>query len=178
MGIVYTANYNSPGQTVISGEIAALGAAMQLAVAEGAKRVIRLAVSIAAHSPVMQRAGEQFTEALSRINLTDARIPLVANVTGQAITSAADVRLELEQQITKSVRWAQSCQRDGRAGSQHLRRGRPGTGALGAGQARESRGDDAMSIGDLKSLTDPRADATAARRAAPSRSALPAQQPV
>jgi [acyl-carrier-protein] S-malonyltransferase len=107
-GIVCPANYNSPGQTVISGDLAALSAAMQLAVAEGARRAVRLAVSIAAHSPLMQRAAEQFAEALARFSLADATVPIISNVTAQAISTADDIRAELAVQICRSVRWAQS----------------------------------------------------------------------
>ena len=175
LGIVYPANYNSPGQTVISGEIAALGAAMQMALAEGAKRVIRLAVSIAAHSPVMQRAGEQFAEALARINLADARIPLVGNVTGQVISSAADIRLELEQQITKSVRWAQSV-------TEMMGQGVNTFVEVGPGQVlsglvkRVNREVTALSIGDLKSLTA-HAPVLLPREEPPQPDSDPAQQP-
>jgi [acyl-carrier-protein] S-malonyltransferase len=175
VGIVYPANYNSPGQTVISGEIAALGAAMQMAVAEGARKVIRLAVSIAAHSPVMQRAGEQFSDALSRINLSDARIPLVANVTGQAITSAADVRVELERQITNSVRWAQSVTEMVSQGVNTFVEVGPGQVLTGLVK-RVNREVTTLSIGDLRSLTTnaqlllPREEASAPEQG-------PAEQP-
>ena len=151
LGIVYPANYNSPGQTVISGELSALAAATQLAVAEGARKVIRLAVSIAAHSPVMQRASEQFTRTLATINLADARIPLVANVSAQAITSAADVRLELEQQLTRSVRWAQSV-------SEMISTGATTFIEVGPGQVlsglvkRVNREVTTLNVGDLKTL--------------------------
>ena len=107
-GIVCPANFNSPNQIVISGELAALTAAMQLAVAQGARRVIRLAVSIASHSPVMQRAAEQFSVVLQRIGLYDPIVPVVSNVTAQALTSAEEIRLELARQITASVHWTQS----------------------------------------------------------------------
>ena len=107
-GIVHPANYNSPGQTVISGEIAALTAAIELAVERGARKVVRLAISIASHSPLMDDVSGRFAHALDQIGLRDARVPVVANLSARAITSAEDIRRELVEQITGSVRWSQS----------------------------------------------------------------------
>src|SRR3954469_22725244 len=83
-GTLVIANSNSPVQTVISGEVAALLKAMDLARQEGAAKVARLAVSIASHSPLMQQAGTQLAYILENIKLTDPIVPLVANITGQA----------------------------------------------------------------------------------------------
>jgi [acyl-carrier-protein] S-malonyltransferase len=107
-GVVVIANSNSPIQTVISGEIAALLKAMELAKDEGAARVARLAVSIASHSPLMQQAGEQLNQVLSNIHLTDPIVPLVANITGNLLTTAEDVKRELSQQLCKPVAWVAS----------------------------------------------------------------------
>ena len=107
-GIVRPANYNSPGQTVISGELAALTAAIELAVERGARKVVRLAISIASHSPVMRIAGEHFSHAVALVGLTDAKVPVIANMSAKAITSTEDIRRELIDQITGSVRWSQS----------------------------------------------------------------------
>ncbi len=107
-GVVVIANSNSPIQTVISGEIAALLKAMELAKTEGAARVARLAVSIASHSPLMQQAGEQLNQVLSNIHLTDPIVPLVANITGNLLTTAEDVKRELSQQLCKPVAWVAS----------------------------------------------------------------------
>lgn len=107
-GVVVIANSNTPIQTVISGEIAALLKAMELAKDEGAARVARLAVSIASHSPLMQQAGEQLTQILSNIHLTDPIVPLVANITGNLLTTAEEVKRELSQQICKPVAWVAS----------------------------------------------------------------------
>ncbi len=105
IGIVSPANYNTPTQTVISGELAALSAAIELAVANGAHKVVRLAVSIAAHSPVMRRASEQFAEVISRIRLQDAVIPVVSDISARALVSAEEIRTELARQLYSSVRW-------------------------------------------------------------------------
>jgi [acyl-carrier-protein] S-malonyltransferase len=104
-GIVCAANYNSPSQTVISGELAALSAAIELAIANGAHRVVRLAVSIAAHSPLMQRASEQFSEAIARFRLQDAYVPVVSDISARVMTSAEEIRAELARQLYTSVRW-------------------------------------------------------------------------
>lgn len=108
LGIVCPANYNTPSQTVISGELAALSAAIELAVASGAQRVTRLAVSIAAHSPVMQRASEQFNEVVNRLHLHDAVIPVVSDISARIMTSADDIRTELTRQLYSSVCWTET----------------------------------------------------------------------
>lgn len=107
-GLVVIANSNSPVQTVISGEIAALLKAMELAKNEGAAKVARLAVSIASHSPLMQQAGAQLSQLIGNINLVDPLVPLVANITGQALTTAEDIKRELSDQLCKPVAWVAS----------------------------------------------------------------------
>jgi [acyl-carrier-protein] S-malonyltransferase len=107
-GTVVIANSNSPLQTVISGEIEALLKAMDLARQEGAAKVARLAVSIASHSPLMQQAGTQLSLFLEGIKLVDPLIPLVANITGQALTTAEDIKRELADQLCKPVAWVAS----------------------------------------------------------------------
>ncbi|MGH2457730.1 MAG: ACP S-malonyltransferase, partial [Chloroflexota bacterium] len=104
-GIVCAANYNTPTQTVISGELAALSAAIELAVANGAQRVIRLAVSIAAHSPLMQRASDQFSEVIGLLRWQDAYIPIVSDISARVLVSADEIRTELSRQLYSSVRW-------------------------------------------------------------------------
>jgi len=107
-GVVHPANYNSPGQTVISGELAALTAAIELAVERGARKVVRLAISIASHSPLMRHTSENFSRAIDSVRLGDAAVPVVANISARAISSAEDIRRELIEQITGRVRWSQS----------------------------------------------------------------------
>jgi [acyl-carrier-protein] S-malonyltransferase len=107
-GVVVIANSNSPVQTVISGEIQALLKAMELAKNEGAARVARLAVSIASHSPLMQQAGVQLSQVISNIKLTDPLVPLVANITGQVLTTAEDIKHELSDQLCTPVAWVAS----------------------------------------------------------------------
>ena len=108
--IVQIANYNSPGQIVISGHKEALGRAMELSKERGARRVIPLAVSIASHSPLMQPAAEAFASIVSQVDFHQPRVPVVANVTATPITTIAEIREELVEQLTSTVRWVESVQ--------------------------------------------------------------------
>ncbi len=106
---VQVANDNSPGQIVISGDNAALEKAMELAKARGAKRVIRLQVSIAAHSQLMAQAARSFRRALDGIAFAPPQTPLIGNVYARPI-EVIDIRDELEAQLTSPVRWTESIQ--------------------------------------------------------------------
>ncbi len=105
MGRVVVANYNSPGQIVISGEQQALARAMELATARGAKRVVALAVSGAFHSPVMEPASAGLARAVAEAPLGNATIPLISNISATPITEAAALRTELARQIVSPVQW-------------------------------------------------------------------------
>jgi [acyl-carrier-protein] S-malonyltransferase len=107
-GVVQIANYNSPGQVVISGHQEALDRAIQLAEAAGARRVTRLAVSIAAHSPLMASIVGEFHQAVDAARLQPAQLPVVANVTARPLASVEEVRGEMVNQLTSSVRWVES----------------------------------------------------------------------
>lgn len=109
-GVVTLANANSPGQTVLSGEVVALQRAMDLAKARGARMVQRLAISIASHSPLMQQASQNFGELVSRINLRPPEVPLIANISAQALTTVEELRIELSEQLTRPVQWTRSVQ--------------------------------------------------------------------
>jgi [acyl-carrier-protein] S-malonyltransferase len=104
-GRVIIANFNAPGQIVISGEQHALNLAMELAKTRGAKRVIPLAVSGAFHSPVMQPAASGLAQVIATTQVQDARIPIISNITAQPLTGAQDIREELAEQISSSVQW-------------------------------------------------------------------------
>jgi [acyl-carrier-protein] S-malonyltransferase len=106
--VVQVANYNSPGQIVISGDNQALEAAMQLAQAAGARRVVRLAVSIAAHSPLMAVITDEFRRAVEATPIQSPQTPVVANVTARPLNSADDIRHEMVAQLTSPVRWIES----------------------------------------------------------------------
>jgi [acyl-carrier-protein] S-malonyltransferase len=108
VGIVVVANDNCPGQSVISGEIGALEYAMELAKQRGARRAIRLDISIASHSPLMERAAKQLQELIERVPLRDPEVPIVANITGQIVTSVEEIRHELAEHILRPVQWTGS----------------------------------------------------------------------
>lgn len=105
-GVVVPANYNCPGQLVISGEIAPVERAMVLAKEHGARRAIRLNVSGAFHSPLMAEAAAGFSAALDLAHLADPRFPVYSNVNAQPVKDAALARRLLLEQLTSPVQWA------------------------------------------------------------------------
>lgn len=105
-GLVVPANFNSPGQVVVSGEPAGVERVMSLAKEFGAQRAIRLNVSGAFHSPLMESALDGLSEALDAAAFTDATIPVYSNVTADAGVSAGRARELLCKQLTSPVRWA------------------------------------------------------------------------
>ncbi len=110
-GIVSIANYNCPGQIVITGEKAAVDKAGEVLKAAGAKRIVPLKVSGPFHSKMLIHAGEQLGEALKDVAIADRFIPYVANVTADYVTDAKEVKPLLEQQVASSVRWQQTIER-------------------------------------------------------------------
>jgi [acyl-carrier-protein] S-malonyltransferase len=105
-GKVVPANYNTDEQTVISGEIAGVERAMELAKEAGAKRAIKLPVSGAFHSPLMQPAVVGLTDAIATSAFTDPIFPVFSNVTGEASTTAVEAKDLLLRQLTSPVRWS------------------------------------------------------------------------
>ncbi len=108
LGRVVLANDNAPGQIVISGAQRALTIAMELARERGARKVVPLAVSGAFHSPVMAPAAVGLAAAVAAAPLRDAQVPVIANISAQPLTQAADIRAELAQQIESPVQWTRS----------------------------------------------------------------------
>lgn len=108
VGRVVVANVNAPGQVVISGAMPALEAAMELARAAGAKRVVPLAVSGAFHSPVMAPAAEALATAVQAAPVTAPGVPVVANITAKPLITEAQLREELAQQIVSPVQWTRT----------------------------------------------------------------------
>jgi [acyl-carrier-protein] S-malonyltransferase len=102
------ANDNCPGQIVISGDETALARAMTLLGEAGARKVVRLPITIAAHSPLMESVAAEFAAAVDDTPLSDALIPVIANVTGRPIRSPEAIREELKAQLTSSVAWTDS----------------------------------------------------------------------
>lgn len=107
-GAVQPANLNAPGQVVISGEVAGVARACELAPERGARKAVPLRVSGAFHSVLMEDAQAGLAEFLDGIEIRDARIPVVANVTARPVTDAAEIRRNLVAQMTAPVRWEES----------------------------------------------------------------------
>jgi [acyl-carrier-protein] S-malonyltransferase len=105
-GLVVPANYNSDEQTVISGEVRGVERAMELAKASGAKRAIRLPVSGAFHSPLMEPAAEGFRKVVDDAPFADPQFPIYSNVDAKPSTSAAQAREMLFRQLTAPVLWS------------------------------------------------------------------------
>ena len=105
---VQVANYNCPGQIVISGKKEAVEEASEKLKEAGARRVLPLNVSGPFHSHLLEDAGKKLGEYLENVTISEPVIPYVANVTAQYVTSAADVKPLLKKQVSSSVRWQQS----------------------------------------------------------------------
>jgi [acyl-carrier-protein] S-malonyltransferase len=108
---VQIANYNSPGQVVISGGKEALTRAIELLREQGGRRIIHLAVSIAAHSPLMDSVVAEYRAAIERTPLSVPDVPVVANISAHPLLSVTAIRDELAGQLTSPVRWTASVQR-------------------------------------------------------------------
>lgn len=114
------ANDNCPGQVVISGDDETLEIGMELAKAAGAKRAVKLAVSIAAHSPLMASAADAFRQAVAAAPIRAPNVPVIGNVNAAPLESVEAIREELGQQLTQAVRWTESVQRMRKAGITHF----------------------------------------------------------
>ncbi|MBI5930624.1 MAG: ACP S-malonyltransferase [Chloroflexi bacterium] len=119
-GVLVVANDNCPGQTVISGDDQTLEYALPLAKERGAKRALKLAVSIAAHSPLMAVSQEEFRTAVKNTSITVPKTPVIGNVSAAPLTTAAMIQDELSAQLTSPVRWTESVQAMTRAGITHF----------------------------------------------------------
>ena len=111
LGVVEPANYNTPQQTVISGQAAAVERAMALAREAGAEKVVRLQVGAPFHCSLMSALQQEFAAELERYRFADPRFPVVANVTGDYVRSADAVKDALRRQVAGAVRWTDSIQR-------------------------------------------------------------------
>jgi [acyl-carrier-protein] S-malonyltransferase len=152
-GPVVAANFNSPGQVVISGAPEAVEAAMARCKDKGAKRAIRLPVAGAFHSPLMGPATTGLVDALSTVAIADAQVPVIANVDAQPTTKAADIRARLGSQLLGAVRWEESMRRllaDGANGFVELGTGKVLRGLLKsiAPEAKSANVDDPASLDD------------------------------
>ena len=104
------ANFNSPGQVVISGDGEALNRAVEILKERGGRRIIPLAVSIAAHSPLMASAAQEYRQAVEATRISVPQVPVIANVSARALLTVEDIRDELIAQLTWPVRWTASVQ--------------------------------------------------------------------
>lgn len=108
LGVVEVANYNSPDQIVIAGEIKAVEKASELALSKGAKRAIPLVVSGPFHTSMLKPASDKLGVELNKINFNEMKIPVVTNVTGGVIESSANIKELLIKQVMTSVFWEDS----------------------------------------------------------------------
>lgn len=106
--VVQVANDNCPGQVVISGDSVALEKAMELAKAKGAKRALKLAVSIAAHSPLMQSIVADYDNYVQGLPIIEPLIPIIGNATARPVDGIDALRAELVGQLTNTVRWTET----------------------------------------------------------------------
>ena len=119
-GIVVPANYNCPGQLVISGETAAVELACEKMKEAGAKRALMLSVNGAFHSPLMQPAQEKLAAAIEKATFRKAVIPVYQNITTTAVSDPEEIKNNLIKQLTGPVKWTQSVQNMIKDGANHF----------------------------------------------------------
>ncbi len=146
--VVVVANYNAPGQLVISGSRAGVDAAAQRALTRGARRAIPLNVSGAFHSPLMAAAASRFGAALDAVALADPSPPVVCNVDANAVESAPALRDRLHEQLTSPVRWIACVERLVELGAETLIEVGPGSVLTGLAK-RIAPGVRAVSVSSL-----------------------------
>ena len=143
-GVVQPANFNAPGQIVISGDEDAVKRAMERAEAHGARRVIPLPVSGAFHSPLMDYAREGLGEALEALDITEPRCPVYLNVTAAPTKDPDEIRQRLLQQLLSPVRWAQTLRHMHRDGAERFVE--VGAGRVLSGLVRRTLGRDVETL--------------------------------
>ena len=109
-GVAQIANDNCPGQIVISGDVLAIEAVKPFLEEAGARKIVDLPITIAAHSPLMGPAGADFAKALNDVEIKTPRLPVIGNTTATPLTTAEQIRAELNAQLTGAVRWTESMQ--------------------------------------------------------------------
>lgn len=150
-GTVVPANFNAPGQIVISGETEAVSRAGERLLEVGARRVIPLNVSGAFHSPLMESARVLLEATLGETDMADPRFPVIANVSAAPVRAAAEARDLLVQQLTSAVRWAEGIERTRELGA--LRYLEIGPGTVLTGLLRRIDGSlQGQAVGDLDAL--------------------------
>ncbi|MDR4495243.1 MAG: ACP S-malonyltransferase [Nitrospirales bacterium] len=119
-GVVAPANLNSPGQTVIAGEKAAVEKALEIAKSRGAKRVMPLPVSVPVHTPLMQVAADRLKKDIESLSWSDLQVPLINNVEARAIQSAEDIQASLVRQLPAPVQWQDTIMMMSKMGIRHF----------------------------------------------------------
>jgi [acyl-carrier-protein] S-malonyltransferase len=125
-GIVVAANYNCPGQLVISGEIEAINKACETLKEAGARRALVLPVGGAFHSPLMEPAREELAAAIENTLFSKPSCPIYQNVTASAVVSESEIKANLMSQLTAPVRWTQSVEQMIADGATHFTEVGPG----------------------------------------------------
>ena len=108
--LVQLANDNCPGQIVISGDPDGVARTSEIMQEMGARKVVPLTITIAAHSPLMASASEAFSSALDSVDIQAPSVPVIGNTTAAPLTTPEEIRAELNAQLTGSVRWTESMQ--------------------------------------------------------------------
>lgn len=129
--VLSVANDNCPGQVVISGDRASVERAMAALSDAGARKIVPLAVSIAAHSSLMQSASAELAEAIQKTPIVEPNMPIIGNTTAQPMTAPDEIRQELVRQLTSSVRWTESMQFAANSGIAHFVEIGPGDALTG-----------------------------------------------
>ena len=149
--VVVGANYNCPGQIVISGNIEAVNTACEKLKAAGAKRALPLKVGGAFHSPLMLPAKDELQQAIEATEFHTPSCPVYQNVDAQAHTDAAEIKQNLIAQLTASVRWTQEVQNMIAAGATEFTECGPGK-ALQGMIVKIAKGNEAVSVNGVQSL--------------------------
>jgi len=150
-GQISVANYNTPEQTVITGESAAIEEANKLALEAGAKRAIVLAVSGAFHSPLMKEASDKFSEEVAKFKINDASIPVITNVDAKETRNTSEFIVKMSDQIHSSVHWKQTCSYMIEKGVENFIEIGPGK-VLSGMTKKISRSSNVYNINDIQSL--------------------------
>ncbi len=150
-GTCVPANFNASGQVVVSGDLAGVEQGMERATDAGARRVVRLNVSGAFHSPLMEPAVDGLRDKLQSIEFQDPAYPVFSNVTASPVTSGSEARQLMVEQLTSAVRWSASVAAMVEAGADRFLELGPGSVLCGLNR-RNAKGVPCRSIGDTEDL--------------------------
>lgn len=146
--VVVPANYNCPGQLVISGNVEAVDTACEKLKEAGAKRALVLKVGGAFHSPLMQSAKDELEKAINNVEVSTPKYPVYQNVDGKAHTNPVEIKANLISQLTSSVRWTEEVNAMVAAGATHFVECGPGK-ALQGMIAKICKGNESVSVGGI-----------------------------